>query len=203
MLTVTYLTDAHRAVCCAASRTGCAATAGSTRSGSMRWAMWSGVYHGARSPIASRLLTGSHYDTVRNAGQYDGRLGIPGAAGLRAARCPAQVVACPSVIEVVAFAEEEGQRYKATFLGSSALTGRLRSRLAGAARRRRRRRCAEAMSTGRTGDRCQIPVNPAGPRALSRVRRSAHRAGPGAQRPGPAAGRGDLDQRQRALHWGR
>jgi len=34
-----------------------------------------GVYH-ATDPRAARLLTGSHYDTVRNAGRYDGRLGI-------------------------------------------------------------------------------------------------------------------------------
>ena len=34
-----------------------------------------GVYHGDDAH-APRLLTGSHYDTVRNAGKYDGRLGI-------------------------------------------------------------------------------------------------------------------------------
>lgn len=80
-----------------------------------------GIYHGT-DPDAPRLLTGSHYDTVRNAGRYDGRLGIfvPMVAvrelQLRGRRLPFG-------IEVVAFAEEEGQRYKATFLGSSALTG--------------------------------------------------------------------------------
>jgi beta-ureidopropionase / N-carbamoyl-L-amino-acid hydrolase len=68
------------------------------------------------------LMTGSHYDTVRNGGKYDGRLGI---------FIPIQVVAQLALakkrlaygIEVVAFAEEEGQRYKATFLSASALTG--------------------------------------------------------------------------------
>jgi hypothetical protein len=34
-----------------------------------------GVYHGT-DLAARRLLTGSHYDTVRNGGKYDGRLGI-------------------------------------------------------------------------------------------------------------------------------
>ena len=34
-----------------------------------------GIYHGS-DPAARRLLTGSHYDTVRNGGKYDGRLGI-------------------------------------------------------------------------------------------------------------------------------
>ncbi|MGS0759142.1 allantoate amidohydrolase, partial [Roseateles sp. GG27B] len=34
-----------------------------------------GIYHGL-DRSAKRLLTGSHYDTVRNGGKYDGRLGI-------------------------------------------------------------------------------------------------------------------------------
>ena len=80
-----------------------------------------GRYHAA-NPQAPWLLTGSHYDTVRNAGKYDGRLGIfvPMACvreWVRAGKRP------PVGLEVVAFAEEEGQRYKATFLASSALTG--------------------------------------------------------------------------------
>ncbi len=73
--------------------------------------------HGARY-----LLTGSHYDTVRNGGKYDGRLGIfvPMACVRELHRLGQRL---PFGIEVVAFAEEEGQRYKATFLGSGALTG--------------------------------------------------------------------------------
>ncbi|MBX3618723.1 MAG: 2-oxo-4-hydroxy-4-carboxy-5-ureidoimidazoline decarboxylase [Rhizobacter sp.] len=81
-----------------------------------------GVYHGTQED-SPRLLTGSHYDTVRNGGRYDGRLGIfvPMVAVRelhRQSRRP------PFDLEVIAFAEEEGQRYKATFLGSSAVTGR-------------------------------------------------------------------------------
>jgi N-carbamoyl-L-amino-acid hydrolase len=69
------------------------------------------------------LLTGSHYDTVRNGGQYDGRLGIyVPLACVRALH--QQQRRLPFALEVVAFAEEEGQRYAATFLGSSALTGK-------------------------------------------------------------------------------
>ena len=69
-----------------------------------------------------RLLTGSHYDTVRNGGKYDGRLGIlvPMACVRELHRAGRRL---PFGIEVVGFAEEEGQRYKATFLGSGALTG--------------------------------------------------------------------------------
>jgi N-carbamoyl-L-amino-acid hydrolase len=68
------------------------------------------------------LLTGSHFDTVRNAGKYDGRLGIfvPMACVRELHRAGRRL---PYAIELVAFAEEEGQRFKATFLGSGALTG--------------------------------------------------------------------------------
>ncbi|QXL85645.1 2-oxo-4-hydroxy-4-carboxy-5-ureidoimidazoline decarboxylase [Comamonas sp. NLF-1-9] len=71
---------------------------------------------------ARYLLTGSHYDTVRNGGKYDGRLGIfvPMACVQELHRAGKRL---PFGIEVVAFAEEEGQRYKATFLGSGALVG--------------------------------------------------------------------------------
>src|SRR4030095_4812848 len=79
------------------------------------------VSHGS-DPSAKRLLTGSHYDTVRNGGKYDGRLGIlvPMACVRELARAGRRR---PYGIEVVGFAEEEGQRYKAVFLGSGALTG--------------------------------------------------------------------------------
>jgi beta-ureidopropionase / N-carbamoyl-L-amino-acid hydrolase len=80
-----------------------------------------GVYK-ASKPNAKTLLTGSHYDTVRNAGKYDGRLGI-----FTPMMCVRELAAqgkrLPFNIEVVGFAEEEGQRYKATFLGSGSLLG--------------------------------------------------------------------------------
>jgi len=80
-----------------------------------------GLYHGADAN-ARRLLTGSHYDTVRDGGKYDGRLGIlvPMACVRELHRAGRRL---PYGIEVVGFAEEEGQRYPATFLGSSALAG--------------------------------------------------------------------------------
>ncbi len=80
-----------------------------------------GVYHGS-TPNSRRLLTGSHFDTVRNGGKYDGRLGIfVPMVCVRALHREGRRL--PYGVEVVAFAEEEGQRYKATFLGSGALTG--------------------------------------------------------------------------------
>jgi beta-ureidopropionase / N-carbamoyl-L-amino-acid hydrolase len=78
-----------------------------------------GVYHGTGE---QRLLTGSHYDTVRRAGRFDGRLGIfvPMLAVRELHRAGKRL---PFGIEVVGFSEEEGQRFPADFLGSSALIG--------------------------------------------------------------------------------
>ena len=119
-LTVTYLTNAHRA--CARQladwmRDDC----GFDEVAIDAVGNVVGLYHGS-DPQARRLLTGSHYDTVRNGGKYDGRLGIlaPMACVRELQR---QGQRLPFGIEVVGFAEEEGQRYKATFLGSGALTG--------------------------------------------------------------------------------
>ncbi len=119
-LTVTYLSPAHQA--CAAQlarwmREECGFDEVSTDAvGNVV-----GVYHGA-TPGAPRLLTGSHYDTVRNAGRYDGRLGVlvPMAA-VQALHARGRRL--PYGIEVVAFGEEEGQRYPTGFLGSSVLAG--------------------------------------------------------------------------------
>jgi beta-ureidopropionase / N-carbamoyl-L-amino-acid hydrolase len=81
-----------------------------------------GRYLGA-DPSRKVVMTGSHYDTVRNAGKYDGRLGIlaPMASVRRMAR---QGKRWPFTLEVIGFAEEEGQRYKATFLGAEAVIGK-------------------------------------------------------------------------------
>ncbi|MDH2235914.1 2-oxo-4-hydroxy-4-carboxy-5-ureidoimidazoline decarboxylase [Pigmentiphaga sp. GD03639] len=121
-LTCTYLSAAHRAV---AARL-------------QSWMLEAGfdsVYQDAAGNVVGRyraaptvaepqlVATGSHYDTVRNGGKYDGRLGV---------LLPIAVVAdlkrrnrrLPFDLDVVAFAEEEGVRYGSTFLGSSAYIGR-------------------------------------------------------------------------------
>ncbi|MED5618099.1 2-oxo-4-hydroxy-4-carboxy-5-ureidoimidazoline decarboxylase [Ideonella sp. BN130291] len=118
-LTVTYFTEAHRA--CAAQLQAWMAECGFDEVHIDAVGNVVGVYHGS-DPKARRLLTGSHYDTVRNGGKYDGRLGIfvPMACVRALHRAGRRL---PYGIEVVGFAEEEGQRYKATFLGSGALTG--------------------------------------------------------------------------------
>ena len=69
------------------------------------------------------LITGSHYDTVVNAGRYDGRLGVVLPIAV-AARLRRDGVRLPFALEIIAFAEEEGVRFKSTFLGSGAVTGR-------------------------------------------------------------------------------
>ncbi len=123
-LTVTYLTEAHRQ--CAAQLVHWMKGCGFDEVNIDAVGNVVGIYHGA-DPKAKRLLTGSHYDTVRNAGKYDGRLGIfvPMACVRELHRAERRL---PFGIEVVGFAEEEGQRYKATFLGSGALVGQFDSR---------------------------------------------------------------------------
>lgn len=118
-LTVTYLTDAHRA--CAQRISHWMRDCGFDEVEIDAVGNVVGRYHPAQAG-AKYLLTGSHYDTVRNGGKYDGRLGIfvPMACVRELHR---QGKRLPFGIEVVGFAEEEGQRYKATFLGSGALIG--------------------------------------------------------------------------------
>ena len=118
-LTVTYLTDAHQA--CQRQLLRWMNECGFDEARIDAVGNVVGVYHG-HDPKAKRLLTGSHFDTVRNGGRFDGRLGIfvPLVAVRELHRARRRL---PFGIEVVGFAEEEGQRYKATFLGSGALTG--------------------------------------------------------------------------------
>jgi allantoate deiminase len=69
------------------------------------------------------LLLGSHLDTVRNAGKFDGPLGV-----LVAIACVQHLrdskANLPFAIEVVGFADEEGVRYQSTYLGSKILAGK-------------------------------------------------------------------------------
>ena len=118
-LTVTYLTDAHRA--CAQRISHWMRDSGFDEVEIDAVGNVVGRYRPAQEG-GKYLLTGSHYDTVRNGGKYDGRLGIfvPMACVRELHRAGKRL---PFGIEVVAFAEEEGQRYKATFLGSGALIG--------------------------------------------------------------------------------
>ena len=127
-LTVTYLTDAHRT--CAQRLSWWMKESGFDEVEIDAVGNVVGRYHAGQpgtsaastSMGARYLLTGSHFDTVRNGGKYDGRLGI--FVPMECVRAlSASGRRLPFGLEIVGFAEEEGQRYKATFLGSGALTG--------------------------------------------------------------------------------
>jgi beta-ureidopropionase / N-carbamoyl-L-amino-acid hydrolase len=130
-LTVTYMTEAHKAcaVEIAARMKECGFDSvsidvlGNVIGRYDSDSTLSNKYAGQMPKIPSKtLLTGSHYDTVRNGGKYDGRLGIftPMMCVRELSKAGKRL---PFGIEVVGFSEEEGQRYKATFLASGALTG--------------------------------------------------------------------------------
>ncbi|AKZ64756.1 allantoate amidohydrolase [Herbaspirillum hiltneri N3] len=117
-LTCTYMTDAHRR----------------TADQIAHWMREAGMHahidavgnvvgrYLSTDPQAKTLMTGSHYDTVRNGGKYDGREGI---------LLPIAIVrhlhekgeTLPFHFEIIAFSEEEGVRFKSTFLGSNAIIG--------------------------------------------------------------------------------
>ncbi len=80
------------------------------------------------APAARTLIIGSHYDTVANAGRYDGRLGILAAliVAEELVRARRQL---PFHLEVIGFAEEEGVRFSAPYIGSSAIAGRFNAAL--------------------------------------------------------------------------
>ncbi|HLX16358.1 MAG TPA: allantoate amidohydrolase [Bradyrhizobium sp.] len=80
-----------------------------------------GRYEGERAGLPC-LMLGSHYDTVRDAGKWDGPLGL-----IAAIACVADLHRrgrrMPFAIEVTGFADEEGVRFASTLLGSRAVAG--------------------------------------------------------------------------------
>jgi len=123
-LTCTYLTPAHRAV--AVELRDLMRAAGMTAEIDVVGNVV-GRYAAADSG-AKALIVASHYDTVINAGNYDGRLGI--LAGLVAVeelhRTGRRL---PFHVDVIGFAEEEGVRFSAHYIGSSAISGRFDMRI--------------------------------------------------------------------------
>ena len=117
-LTRTYLTPMHR-------------RAGDTIAGWMREAGMTAGYdalgnvvgrYEAATPGAPTLMTGSHMDSVRDAGRYDGLFGI-----LTAIACVRDLNArgkrLPFAFEIVAFGDEEGVRFGVTLTGSKSMGG--------------------------------------------------------------------------------
>lgn len=80
-----------------------------------------GRYEGEHAGAAAILL-GSHLDTVRNAGRYDGILGVLAAIEV-VHQLHRQERRLAKAIEVIGFCDEEGTRFGITLLGSRGLTG--------------------------------------------------------------------------------
>jgi allantoate deiminase len=80
-----------------------------------------GRYEG-QSADAPTLLLGSHLDTVRDAGKYDGPLGVLTALAL-VERLHAHGERLPLALEVYGFADEEGLRFHTAYLGSAVVAG--------------------------------------------------------------------------------
>jgi allantoate deiminase len=85
-----------------------------------RYACREGTYPPPSRPRT--LLLGSHLDTVRNAGKYDGLLGMMIALACLE-RLHARGEQLPFSIELIGFADEEGLRYQSMYIGSKAITG--------------------------------------------------------------------------------
>jgi allantoate deiminase len=83
-------------------------------------------------PGLPALMLGSHYDTVRDAGKWDGPLGL-----ITALECVSEIVRggvrLPYALEVIGFADEEGARFSSTLLGSRAVAARFDERALDAA----------------------------------------------------------------------
>jgi hydantoinase/carbamoylase family amidase len=123
-LTCTYLSPAHRAV---AAEIGDLMRRAGLITEIDAVANVVGRYP-TRDQAARALILASHYDTVRNAGKYDGRLGVLTALVV-AGHLKRLGRKLPFHLDVIAFSEEEGVRFSSSFLGSCAVAGRFDSKL--------------------------------------------------------------------------
>ncbi|HYD84590.1 MAG TPA: hydantoinase/carbamoylase family amidase, partial [Opitutus sp.] len=80
----------------------------------------------AAAPGAKTLLLGSHLDTVRNAGRFDGALGVV-LPIVALAELRRRGVRLPFAVEVIGFSEEEVVRFPCAYIGSKGYAGRLRA----------------------------------------------------------------------------
>ena len=123
-LTCTFLSAAHQAV---ANEIADLMTAAGLDTAIDAAANVVGRYN-SKIPSDKTIIVGSHYDTVRDAGKYDGRLGI--LIGLVVAEHIVQNrLDLPFNLEVAAFSEEEGVRFSTSYIGSSAVAGRFNADL--------------------------------------------------------------------------
>src|SRR5258706_262188 len=83
-------------------------------------------HYPAAGADAKILLLGSHLDTVRNAGKFDGPLGVLVAIAA-VQHFNNRNVRFPFAIEVIGFADEEGTRFQSAYLGSKAVAGQFKN----------------------------------------------------------------------------
>ncbi len=135
------------------------------------------------------LMLGSHLDTVRDAGRYDGMLGV-----VTAIECAHHIGAglLPFALEVVGFGDEEGVRFGSTLLGSRAMAGTLDPQVLQATDRDGIS-VAAALRSFRTGSAAGRKRRPAA-RGAAGLCGTAHRAGAGAGARRPAGGLRHLNQ---------
>jgi N-carbamoyl-L-amino-acid hydrolase len=205
-LTVTYLTDAHRAcaqrICTDMLNAGCDTVhidaVGNVVGHYKKDSNVSIPDAGSGHIYSKTLLTGSHYDTVRNGGKYDGRLGIyvPLACVQRTGTGRQDV--CRSTWRSWPLPKKKASASRPRFLGSGALTGDFKSGMAGPGGCGWHHSMRAAMQQRRPvrGRHCGHPAQSA---RLPGLCRSAHRARSGAQRAGHSAGHRHLHQRLGAL----
>ena len=77
-----------------------------------------------QDPTLAPILIGSHLDSVRNGGKYDGIVGVVGALEVLSVLAEQGIQPRRSV-ELIVFAEEEGSNFSTTMVGSKALVGKL------------------------------------------------------------------------------
>ena len=151
-----------------------------------------GRYEGER-PGLPCLMLGSHYDTVRDAGKWDGPLGL-----ITAIACVADLNSrgkrLPFAIEVTGFADEEGIRFASTLLGSRAVAGTFDESVLGTQDRAGISMRDALIAFGLDPE--HIGAAARARRELHRLSRTAHRAGTGAGAEKLAGRRGDGDIRR-------
>ena len=74
-------------------------------------------------PFAPVVMTGSHQDSVRNAGKLRRPVRYPGLQLPACVSCIVRVSVLPYTLEIVGFGDEEGVRFPATLVGSRAMVG--------------------------------------------------------------------------------
>ena len=115
-----------------------------------------------RRPDAPAIMLGSHFDSVKNGGNFDGPAGV--VMGLEIARVLHEnEVETEFPLEFAALVEEEGARFGGGLYGSRAMTGRVSRKELDSFRDRDGISLAEAMkSAGFDPDRIEEAVRPEG-----------------------------------------